>query len=167
MNNYESFQWPSNYEDMSDGIAPEWFTDAIVAREIRISDGYATVYTPTDNVTAKPGDVIVKSWDGTLHVVSAYAFELLTGPAQTAPGDPNNAQQALPASPDPAGFPSVEQAVDTTSGAGNPDNAEVEGADAEPDLPPPSSAVLARSARARERYAEHLAEKNQSQDGAG
>jgi hypothetical protein len=83
----QAYQWP-NDPDFSD--APAFIREAIAAREIRVSDDYATVYTPTDNVTAKPGDYVVQDDEGNLHVASAVLFYALTGYAP--PADPHNAQ---------------------------------------------------------------------------
>jgi hypothetical protein len=122
----QAYQWPELTDDMDFSDAPAFIRKAIAEREIRISDGYATVYTPTDNVTAKLGDFIIGLSNGTMYVVPAPVYFALTGRAPLL-ADANNAQ--------------------------------VEGADAPPDdepAPPYSSAVLARSARAREAQADWL-----------
>jgi hypothetical protein len=85
----QAYQWPEDFNQLSDSV-PAFIKKAIAAREIRISDDYATVYTPTDNVTAKPGDFVIQDDEGNLHVASAVLFYALTGHAP--PADPHNAQ---------------------------------------------------------------------------
>jgi hypothetical protein len=138
----QAYQWPDRTDDMDFSHAPQWLRDAIAAREIRINDGYALVYTPTDNVTAKPGDYIIQDDEGNLHVASAVLFYALTGYAP--PADPHNAQ--------------VEGAdVDP------PDIKERSAAEA--NGPPYSSGVLARSATARARQAAYDAQHQGQQQG--
>jgi hypothetical protein len=132
----QAYQWPDRTDDMDFSDAPEWLRDAIAAREIRINDGYALVYTPTDNVTAKPGDYIIQDDEGNLHVTSAVLFYALTGHAP--PADPHNAQ--------------VE-------------GADVAAPAAEANGPPYSSGVLARSATARARQAAYDAQQQGQQQG--
>jgi hypothetical protein len=131
---FEAYRWPERTDDMDFSDAPAWIREAVEAREIRISDGYATVYTPTDQVTARPGDYVILDVKSQMHVCSGDVFHALRDDGEKT-GDPHNAQ--------------------------------VEGADAEPAPaspgPPYSSGVLARSAKAREAQAAHLAQQNQSQ----
>jgi hypothetical protein len=137
----QAYQWPENFNQLSDSV-PAFIKKAIAAREIRISDDYATVYTPTDNVTAKPGDFVIQDDEGNLHVTSAVLFYALTGHAP--PADPHNAQ--------------VEGAdVDP------PDIKERSAAEA--NGPPYSSGVLARSATARARQAAYDAQQQGQQQG--
>jgi hypothetical protein len=117
----QAYQWPHD-PDFSD--APPFIRDAITAREIRINDDYALVYTPTDNVTAKPGDYVIQDDEGNLHVASAVLFYALTGYAPP-PADPHNAQV------EGADAPVQQQASEPVA------------------TPPYSSGVLARSANAR------------------
>jgi hypothetical protein len=117
----QSYQWPADFSQADLDTAPAWIKDAVAAREIRVVDSYATVYTPTDNVTAKPGDFIVAGADNSLHVASAALYAVLKG------------------KPEPDA-PLVAQAVDMVASLG---------------APPFSSAVLARSARAREAQAQY------------
>jgi hypothetical protein len=127
----QAYQWPHD-PDFSD--APAFIRDAITAREIRLSDDYATVYTPTDNVTAKPGDYVIQDDEGNLHVASAVLFYALTGYAP--PADPHNAQV------EGADAPVQQQEPVAT--------------------PPYSSGVLARSANARAAQADYDAQQGQA-----
>jgi hypothetical protein len=134
----QAYQWPHD-PDFSD--APAFIRDAITAREIRISDDYATVYTPTDNATAKPGDYVIQDDEGNLHVASAVLFYALTGYAP--PADPHNAQVEGADAPvqQQDGAPYSSEPVAT---------------------PPYSSSVLARSANARAAQADYDAQQGQA-----
>jgi hypothetical protein len=131
---YQSFQLPLFPEPfLSDhdrdppepwlsGPLPDWVRASIDAGDIRISDEIAHVRMAQRWHSAEPRDWIIKLQSGNLFVCSPELFEIitLTKPAPASP--PNEPEPPAPNKPEPLAIPTTR----------------------------PSSAVLARSARARE-----------------
>jgi hypothetical protein len=120
---YKAFQWPATIDRSA---IPVWLGEQWrPAGDVRVVDGTASVNTPHGWETANPGDYIVLTEDGNLHVLYRELFEALTSPTESAEA------------------PLVAQAVDMVTSLGKP---------------PFSSAVLARSANAREAQAVYEAQ---------
>jgi hypothetical protein len=145
----QAFQWPPfDDEGTSTVPTPAWVHQEIRDTNIRLSDDLAHVHDQNgDWRTVRTGEWILKM-NGNLHVCTDDIFRQMTrgAPPEGFAGDEIVRTDGREPDPNP-----------------NPYNAQVEGADAadteapqpnpNPSGPPYSSAVLARSAAARERQA--------------
>jgi hypothetical protein len=97
---YKAFQWPATIDRSA---IPVWLGEQWrPAGDVRVVDGTASVNTPHGWETANPGDYIVLTEDGNLHVLYRELFEALTSPTESAEA------------------PLVAQAVDMVTSLGKP-----------------------------------------------
>jgi hypothetical protein len=135
---FEAFQWPRapSIEEFEEGAGtyPEWIEMSFKDHSIRVVDGDAHVVTSKGRVMARAGEYIILDVKDNLHVVSAEVYHALRNEGPQVP-----LREKAPEPDAEPHDPLVAQAVEMVSTLGSP---------------PFSSAVLARSARAREAQAE-------------